>query len=199
MHRDVKASNILLDAGMTPKISDFGLARLFDGDKTNTTTSKVVGTLGYMAPEYAVLGHLSVKLDVYSFGVLALEIITGRRNGGMFESAFEESSSLLSYVWDHWCKGMALEAVDPSLDCSQTPEGEVLKCIHLGLLCVQENPVGRPSMLDVLVMLHGQAASFAAPSKPAFAFALSQDPGTQTTATVSSSVNGMSVSEFQPR
>ncbi|RCV41545.1 hypothetical protein SEVIR_9G143001v4 [Setaria viridis] len=83
IHRDLKASNILLDGDMSPKISDFGLARLFNGDRTTTITSQVVGTLGYMAPEYAVLGHLSVKLDVYSFGVLILEIVTGRKNTDM--------------------------------------------------------------------------------------------------------------------
>nr|CAB3499064.1 unnamed protein product [Digitaria exilis] len=124
-----------------------------------------------MAPEYAVLGHLSVKLDVYSFGVLILEIVTGRRNTDTcFESEHEEPSSLLSYVWDHWLKGTPLETMDPSLDCQgQAMESEVLKSIHLGLLCVQENPADRPTMLDILIMLHGQEASFSAPSKPAFA------------------------------
>ncbi|XP_025795807.1 putative receptor-like protein kinase At4g00960 isoform X1 [Panicum hallii] len=213
VHRDLKASNILLDADMNPKISDFGLARLFSGDKTTTVTSQVVGTLGYMAPEYAVMGHLSVKLDVYSFGVLVLEIITGRRNtDACFESEVDDggSSTMLSHVWDRWSKGTALETMDPSLD-SQAPESEVLKCIHLGLLCVQENPADRPAMLDVLVMLHGQTSSFAAPSKPAFAFGhgetlssgerpnVSGGPGNQRAPAADFSVNEMSVSEFQPR
>ncbi|KAL6894505.1 hypothetical protein ACP4OV_008603 [Aristida adscensionis] len=159
-----------------------------------------------MAPEYAVIGHLSVKSDVYSFGVLVLEIVTGRKNtDACFDSSSaEESSTLLSYVWDHWLKGTALETMDPSLDC-EVPESEVLKCIHLGLLCVQENPADRPTMLEVLVMLHGQASCFAAPSKPAFAFAYGEPissvrldnivPGDN----IVPSMNGMSESEFLPR
>ncbi|GJN23791.1 hypothetical protein PR202_gb11470 [Eleusine coracana subsp. coracana] len=166
---------------------------------------------GYMAPEYAVLGHLSVKLDVYSFGVLVLEIVAGRKNTDMwFESETNESGTLLSYAWDQWMKGTPLDAMDPSLDC-QAPESEVLKCVHLGLLCVQENPADRPTMLDVLMMLHGNESNFPTPSKPAFTFALgdlssarsdgvSQGSGVQrAAATPTPSVNGMSVSEFSPR
>lgn len=175
IHRDLKASNILLDAGMIPKISDFGLARLFSGDRTTSITSQIAGTLGYMAPE-AVLGHCSVKLDVYSFGVLVLEIVSGRRSTDLLESmeSEEDSSTFLSYVWANWRRGTPLEIMDPMLDGRQVAESEVLRCIHVALLCVQANAADRPTMMGVLLMLHGKVSGFPAPSKPAFTFSQSE-------------------------
>ncbi|KAM3399861.1 hypothetical protein ACQJBY_004993 [Aegilops geniculata] len=205
IHRDLKASNILLDAGLIPEISDFGLSRLFSGDKTTSITSQVVGTLGYMAPEYAVLGHLSVKLDVYSFGILVLEIVSGRRSTDLLESMEheEESSTLLSYVWANWSRGTQLEILDPTLDIGQAAESEALRCIHIALLCVQANPADRPTMLGVLVMLQGEISDFLVPSKPAFTFSRSEMMMSSGVldghGELAISVNEMSLSDFQPR
>ncbi|KAK6917523.1 Protein kinase domain [Dillenia turbinata] len=148
VHRDIKASNILLDRDYNPKIGDFGLAKFFPDTITHIST-RIAGTTGYLAPEYALGGQLTLKADVYSFGVLIIEIISGCRSSKA--NYGEEEKFLLEWAWQLYKEGKLLQLVDPELE--EYPEEEVIRFLKVALFCTQSTASRRPQMRQVVDML----------------------------------------------
>ncbi|XP_031276356.1 G-type lectin S-receptor-like serine/threonine-protein kinase SD1-1 isoform X2 [Pistacia vera] len=196
VHRDLKTSNILLDIDLNPKISDFGLARIFASDDKEVNTKRVVGTYGYMSPEYATEGTFSLKSDVFSFGVLLLEIISGRRNRGFRHQ--DHHHNLLGHAWLLWNDGRALDLMDTCLEDSFI-ESLVQRCIQVGLLCVQKFPENRPEMSSVVFMLGNEEVVLPQPKQPGFFTEISFSTDTTSSKDKLQTENALSITIQQGR
>lgn len=155
VHRDIKPSNILLDEKLNPKIADFGTAKIFPEDKTHVIATRTVGTFGYMPLEYINTGKFSERTDVYSFGIVLLELVTGEKIS---------SDAFLERVWRSYKKKKFVPTIDPTMTKSE--KAKALRCIQVGLLCIQEDLL-RPTISQVITML-STSENLRVPKKPLF-------------------------------
>uniref|UniRef100_A0ACD5V2G0 Uncharacterized protein n=1 Tax=Avena sativa TaxID=4498 RepID=A0ACD5V2G0_AVESA len=150
IHRDIKASNVLLDSQMNGRLGDFGLARLYDHG-ADAQTTHVVGTMGYLAPELVRTGKATPSTDVFAFGVFLLEVVCGRRP---IERGDHSSRVLVDWVLEHYCNGTIIDTVDPRF-MGRFDMDEVTLVLKLGLLCAHPSPNARPSVRKVMQYLEG--------------------------------------------
>ncbi|XP_027075899.1 LEAF RUST 10 DISEASE-RESISTANCEUS RECEPTOR-LIKE PROTEIN KINASE-like 2.1 [Coffea arabica] len=166
LHFDIKPHNVLLDENFVPKVSDFGLAKLYPMQKSIATLTAVRGTLGYMAPElfYKRIGRVSHKADVYSYGMLLMEMAGRRRN---VDAHAEHSSQIYfpSWIYDKFDQVEEMEIGDHATDEEKTT---IRKLILIALWCIQMTPEDRPSMREVLEMLESDTSGLKLPPKPSF-------------------------------
>ncbi|XP_059458553.1 L-type lectin-domain containing receptor kinase S.4-like isoform X2 [Corylus avellana] len=154
VHRDIKAGNVLLDSEFNARLSDFGLAKLYEHG-SNPSTTRVVGTLGYMAPELTRTSKPTTGSDVYAFGALLLEVVCGRRP--INPTASSEELMLVGWVWENWAVGAVLDVVDPRME-GKFDEDEAVLVLKLGLICSNDDAEARPTMRLVVRYLEGELA-----------------------------------------
>ncbi|XP_024973542.1 cysteine-rich receptor-like protein kinase 2 [Cynara cardunculus var. scolymus] len=192
IHRDIKTSNILLDSEFQPKIADFGLMRLLPEDKTHLST-EFAGTLNhYLAPEYAIHGQLSEKVDTYSFGIVVLEILSGKR----YKDAIDDKSatqSLLDHAWNLYENGTHLNLMDDKIDPSEYADEDATKVIEIALICTQSPVSARPAMSEVVTLLSDKSLDERPPVRPT----ISDDEVKIQVASIESSASNATASTVQ--